>query len=91
MASMARAAKQGYAANARELEMRVAIKSASAVTELLKVLEQRGSSRQTVTVGQVTVQSGGQVLVGNVGPRQQPSADEPAPTVTVSRSSDEDE
>jgi len=92
MASMARAAKQGCPANARELEMRVAIKSASAVTELLKVLEHRGSSRQTVTVGQVTVQSGGQAIVGNVGPRQQPSsADEPTPTVTVSRSSDEDE
>jgi hypothetical protein len=91
MASMARAAKQGCTANARELEMRVTIKSASAVTELLKVLEHRGASRQTVTVGQVTVQPGGQAIVGNVGPRPQPSADEPTPTLTVSRSNDEDE
>jgi hypothetical protein len=29
----------------------------------------RGQDRQKVTVGQVNVESGGQAIVGNVGPR----------------------
>jgi hypothetical protein len=41
-----------------------------AVTEIVKVLDHhRGQDRQKVTVGQVNVESGGQAIVGNVGPR----------------------
>lgn len=71
MDSFSRAAQSGCHPAARDLNLKYGIKAALAVVELTKALDQhRGRHRQTVSVGQVNVQSGGQAIVGNVAPRE---------------------
>jgi hypothetical protein len=51
----------------RSQEMKNATMAARAVMDLLEALERsRGHSKPSVAVGQVTVQTGGQAIVGNV-------------------------
>ena len=51
----------------RNDEMRSATRGAKAVVELLEMLDRhRGRGHQDVRVGQVTVETGGQAIVGNV-------------------------
>lgn len=51
----------------RSEELRNATRGAKIVAELLEALDQhRGRGKQSVTVGQVTVETGGQAIVGNV-------------------------
>ena len=52
---------------ARSEELRNATRAARAVSELLEAFDRhRGRGKQSVTVGQVTVETGGQAIVGNV-------------------------
>ena len=51
----------------RTEELKNAIRAAPVVMELLEALDRRrGRGKQSVAVGQVTVESGGQAIVGNV-------------------------
>ena len=51
----------------RSEELRNATRGAKIVAELLEALDRhRGRGKQSVTVGQVTVETGGQAIVGNV-------------------------
>ena len=51
----------------RELNLRYGIKGAATLAELSKLYDsRRGQGRQTVTVGKVNVEAGGQAIVGNV-------------------------
>jgi hypothetical protein len=51
----------------RTEELKHAMSATRAVTKLLDTLERRrGRGKQSVTVGQVTVETGGQAIVGNV-------------------------
>lgn len=53
--------------DARSEELRNATRGARMVAELLEALDRhRGRGKQSVTVGQVTVETGGQAIVGNV-------------------------
>jgi hypothetical protein len=71
MDSFGRAARAGDWLVAREANLKVGIKSTLAATEVIKAFDNhRGRERQKVTVGQVNVQSGGQAIVGNVGPKE---------------------
>jgi hypothetical protein len=91
MASMGRAAANDVSPDAREIDMRTAVKCTLAATEISKALDnRRGQRSRNVTVGQVKVESGGQAIVGNVGarPRAEQSAEPPGetvPTVLVGR------
>jgi hypothetical protein len=70
MDCLARTARSGDWLEARKVNLGIAVKGSLAVTEIVKVLDHhRGQDRQKVTVGQVNVESGGQAIVGNVGPR----------------------
>jgi hypothetical protein len=52
---------------ARELELKNGFKGASVLPELTKAFdERRGRGKQTVSVGNVNIESGGQAIVGNV-------------------------
>jgi hypothetical protein len=67
---LARTARSGDWLEARKVNLGIAVKGSLAVTEIVKVPDHhRGQDRQKVTVGQVNVESGGQAIVGNVGPR----------------------
>ena len=84
MDCLSRSARNGDWLKSRDVNLRHAIKGSLAVTEMVKAIDNhRGRDRQTVTVGQVNVQSGGQAIVGNVGPRghedQAPEAERIAP------------
>ena len=51
----------------RTEEMRNATRGTKAVADLMEALDRhRGRGKQSVTVGQVTVETGGQAIVGNV-------------------------
>jgi hypothetical protein len=51
----------------REMELKSATKGALVVTELTRAYDaRRGRTKQTVNVGQVNVEAGGQAVVGNV-------------------------
>ena len=51
----------------RTEELKNAIRAARAVADLLEALDRRrGRGKQSVAVGQVTVETGGQAIVGNV-------------------------
>ena len=53
--------------DARSEELRNATRGAKMVAELVEALDRhRGRGKQNVTVGQVTVETGGQAIVGNV-------------------------
>ncbi len=66
-----------------EANLNLGIKATLAVTEVVKVLDKhRGGERQKVTVGQVNVQSGGQAIVGNVGPGAKREAEAKSALIT---------
>jgi hypothetical protein len=91
MDSFTRAALSGCWPEARDLNLRYGIKGAAAAAELVKALDQhRGRDRQSVTVGQVNVQKGGQAIVGNVERRhpEEARADN-APLAITARQPDE--
>jgi hypothetical protein len=70
MDCLGRAAQSGNWLEPRKLNLGFAVKGGLAVTQIVKALDHhRGQDRQKVTVGQVNVESGGQAIVGNVGPR----------------------
>jgi hypothetical protein len=61
----------------RELELKSATKGALVAAELAKAYDaRRDRGKQTVNVGQVDVEAGGQAVVGNVNPGARPA--EPA-------------
>jgi hypothetical protein len=75
MESLARAARSTNPQNT-EIFAKIATKGALVVTELAKAFDQhRGRGKQSVSVGQVNVQAGGQAVVGQVtsAPNQDPS------------------
>jgi hypothetical protein len=73
MQSLANAANTGVS-DVRNEEMRNAIRGAKAVAELLEALDRhRGRGKQSIAVGKVTVESGGQAIVGNVNTEASPS------------------
>ena len=58
----------------RTEELKNATRVAPVVMELLETLDRhRGRGKQNVAVGQVTVESGGQAIVGNVNSEAMPS------------------
>jgi hypothetical protein len=64
-----RAARLGDSPKAADLFLRNAMRGAVVAAELVKTIDQhRGQGQQTVKVGGVYVNSGGQAIVGNVGP-----------------------
>jgi hypothetical protein len=64
-----RAARLGDSPKAADLFLRNAIRGALVAAEVVKTIDQhRGQGQQTVKVGGVYVNSGGQAIVGNVGP-----------------------
>jgi hypothetical protein len=66
MESLARATRSANPQNT-EMFAKIATKGALVVTELAKAFDQhRGRDKQTMSVGQVNVQAGGQAVVGNV-------------------------
>ena len=75
----------------RETDLKLAMKAALTVTELIKTLDaRRGRHQQAVNVGQVNVQSGARAIVGNVGqPKDGEKGDEAVPA--PSKPSDDDE
>jgi hypothetical protein len=55
---------------AADLHLRNAMKGTAVVADLVKTIDShRGQGQQSVTVGGVYVNSGGQAIVGNVGPK----------------------
>lgn len=70
MDCLGRAAESGDWLEPRKVNLGFAVKGGLAVAQIVKALDHhRGQDRQKVTVGQVNVESGGQAIVGNVGPR----------------------
>ena len=60
---------------ARTEELNNAIRAARAAADLLEALDvRRGRGKQSVAVGQVTVETGGQAIVGNVNSEARPSS-----------------
>jgi len=93
MDCLGRAARNEDCLKGRDLNLRHAVKGSSALVDVIKALENhRGEGRQNVTVGQVNVQSGGQAIVGNVGPREREQAVEPiaAPIFSAPERDDEE-
>jgi len=59
--------RANWSGRARELNLRYGIKGAATLAALTKLYDsRRGQGRQTVTVGKVNVEAGGQAIVGNV-------------------------
>ena len=77
MESLARAARSANPQNT-EMFAKIATKGALVATELAKAFDQhRGRDKQTMSVGQVNVQAGGQAVVGNV--TSAPKIEDPTP------------
>jgi hypothetical protein len=91
MESLTRATGGAQRHLTQETDLKLAMKAALTVTELIKTLDaRRGRYQQTVNVGQVNVQSGGRAIVGNVGqPKDGEKGGEAAPA--SSKPSDDDE
>jgi hypothetical protein len=82
-----RAARLGDSPKVADLFLRNAMKGALVAAELVKTIDNhRGQGQQTVTVGGVYVNSGGQAIVGNVGPNGEEQAGDPALTAKGKRS-----
>jgi hypothetical protein len=83
MDCFARAAQCNESPAARHLNLRDGMKGARVVTDMVKHRDmRRGQTRQAVTVGNVSVQAGGQAIVGNVGigePSKKKAAAIPSP------------
>jgi len=85
MDCLGRSAASVHSLKARDLDLRHATRAGLAVNEILKTLRHnRDQDHQKVTVGAVTVQAGGQAIVGNVGSRErreqtQEAAPDPKP------------
>ena len=62
----------------RDMELKSAARGALVIAELTKAFDRhRGRGKQTVNVGQVNVEAGGQAVVGNVTPA--PKSKDPTP------------
>lgn len=59
-------AKRSPTLEQREMELKSVIKGARTVIELTEAYDRRRARKQTVSVGQVKVEAGGQAVVGNV-------------------------
>jgi len=88
MDCLGRAARCNQSLPARDLNLRYGIKGTAVVADLVKVWEShRGQGRQNVTVGTVSVEAGGQAVVGNVEigeQRKQPMSPIPRASITES-------
>jgi hypothetical protein len=84
-----RAASPQQTAGAREIELKLGVKLASSLAEVLTLMDKhRGLGRQNVNVGSVNVESGANAIVGNV---QSPKHEEKPTVVPSERPTTEDE
>ena len=84
-----RRAAQTNKLEARDVELRHAMKATGAVAEIIRTLDaRRGRGPKSVNVGQVNVESGGQAIVGSVEAPQRPSRSTESPSSPVIPASD---
>ena len=84
-----RRAAQTNNLQARDLELRHAVKATAAVAELIRTLDaRRGRGPKSVNVGQVNVEAGGQAIVGSVEAPHRPDRSTESPSSPVIPASD---
>ena len=84
-----RRAAQTNILQARDVELRHAMKATGAVAEIIRTLDaRRGRGPKSVNVGQVNVEAGGQAIVGSVEAPHRPDRSTESPSSPVIPASD---